>query len=111
MAFSRTLEKFQKYPWSGLCFPNQIVSYFRNIKSGPDVVRFFVSFFDVKGLCWPLYEPHTSWNAIAGFIWTVNNDHDTTDTTKKLKFFEENGRKEVKWRMNVFVEDGSLFIA
>jgi hypothetical protein len=81
------------------------------MQSEPDVVCFFVSFFDVKGLCWPLYEPHTSCNAIAGFLWMVNNDHDTTDIPKKLETFEENGRKEVKWRMNVFVEDGSLFIA
>jgi hypothetical protein len=34
MAFSCALQKFQKYPWSGLCFPDQIVSNFRNIKSG-----------------------------------------------------------------------------
>jgi len=42
----------------------------------------FVSFFDVKGLCWPLYDPRISCNAIAGVVWAVNNDQDTTNIPK-----------------------------
>jgi len=75
------------------------------------ICNFCVFFFYVNGLCWPLYNPHISCNAIAGVIWTVNNDHDTTDTPKKLIFFEENVRKEVKCRMKDIVEDPRLFIA
>ena len=70
-----------------------------------------MSFFNVKGLCWLLYNSHISCNAIAGVIWTVNNDHDTTYTPKKLKKFEENVRKKVKWRIKEIVEDPNLFIA
>jgi len=48
-------------------------------------MKFFVPLFDVKGLCWLLYDPHINCNAIAGVVWTVNNDHDTTNTPKNLK--------------------------
>jgi hypothetical protein len=92
-----------------------ILLAFPKTKSGQKRYAIFVSFFDVKGLCWPLYKPHISYNAIAGVIWTVNNDHDKTDTPKKLPkkliFFEENVRNEVKWRMKEIVEDPSIFIA
>ena len=64
----------------------------------------FLCLFYVKGLCWPLYNPRISCNAIAGVVWTVNNDHDTTNTPTKLKFFEENKRKEMKWRMKEFID-------
>ena len=63
-----------------------------------------MSFFDVKGLCWPLYNIRISCNPIAGVVWTVNNDHDTTNTPTKLKIFEENERKEMKWKMTEFVD-------
>jgi len=43
--------KFQKCPWSGLYFPNQIVSAFQILKFGPNRYEIFVSFFDVNGLC------------------------------------------------------------
>jgi len=109
--FSRALEKTHKYPWSGLCNPNQIVSISEKKKSEPLQYVSFCVFFYVKGLCWPLYNPRISWKAIAVVIWTVNNDHDTTNTPKKLNFFEKNVWKEVKWRMKQFVQDASLFIA
>jgi len=60
----------------------------------------FVSFFDVYDMCWPLYDPRISisCNAIAGFVWAVNNDRDTIDTPKKLKRIEEKRWSEEYWR-------------
>jgi len=85
-------------------FPNQIVSAFRILKSGQNWYEIFVSLFDVKGLYCPLYNPRISYNAIARVVWTINNDHHTTNTPTKLKKFEENERKEMKWRMKEFVD-------
>jgi len=66
----------------GFYFPNQIVIDFQILKSGQRPYEILVSFFYVKGLCWPLYDHRISCNAIGGVVWTVNNDHDTTDTPK-----------------------------
>jgi len=59
------------------------------MKSGhfPNVI--FSVFFDVKGLYWPLYNPRISCKKIAEVIWTVNNDHDTAHTPKKLIFLKK----------------------
>jgi len=99
LLFPRALQKCQNYLWSGFYFPNQIVSDFRILKSGQRRYEIFVSFFDVKGLSWPLYKPHISCNAIAGVVWTVNNDHDTKNIPTKLRKFEENSKKmkEKRW--------------
>jgi len=60
-------------------------------KRNPDqMLCVFVSFFD---RCMNLTQAAMQ---LQGSYKTVNNDHDTTDTPKKLKTFEENGRKEVK---------------
>ena len=104
-------KNFKNTPSPDYIFLNQIISAFRILKSRQNRYEIFVSFFDVMGLCWPLYKPHISCNAIARVIWTVNNDHDTTDKPKKLKKIEKNVRKEVKWRMKEVVEDPILFIA
>ena len=111
MLFSRALQKDEKYLWFGLYNPNQIVNIFRIIKS--ELLRsvIFCVFFDVKGLYWPSYNHRICCKAIAWIICMVNNDHDTINTSKKLKNVEEKVRKEVKWRMEGFVEDANLFIA
>ena len=110
-AFSRALENFQKYPWSGLYNPDQIVSDIRKTNFGPDVMCFFCVFLWCQGsLLTVIWTPHKlQCNCkvhMNGQQWPWHHRHPW-----KTKKSEENGRKEGKWRMKVFVEDGSLFIA
>jgi len=72
---------FKNTPGSDYVFQTELLKFSKN-KIWKNTLWNFVSFFDVKGLCWPLYDPRISCNAIAGFVWTVNNDHDTTATPK-----------------------------
>jgi len=74
-------KNFKNTPGSDYVFRTRLLKFSENTIRKHTLWN-FVSFFDVKGLCWPLYDPHISCNAIAGFVWTVNNDHDTTDTPK-----------------------------
>jgi len=67
----------------------------------------FVSFFDVKGLCWPSYNPRISCNAIAG-SYERSTMTMTPQTHLKAKKIEKNVRKEAKknegnwWRSRPF---------
>ena len=79
------LVKKTKTPFIRIYNLNQIVSFVQITKSKPIRSLIFCAFFDVKGLCWPLYNPHINCKAIAEVLWTVNNNHDTTKLLKKQK--------------------------
>ena len=79
---SRTPYKNSKNtPSLDLVFRTRLLVFPEN-KIRTPMIWNFVSFFDVKGLYWRLYDPDISYNAIAGVVWTVTNDHDTKDTLK-----------------------------
>jgi len=110
--FLRALQNSKNTPGPDFIFRTRLLMFLES-KTQTVTLWNFMSFFDVKSLCWSLYDPCINCNAIAWFVWTVNNDHDTTDTPKSyLKnyfFFEENVRKEVKknegkcWNPSIFI--------
>jgi len=95
-------KNFKNTPGSDYVFWTRLLVFPEN-KIWMHTLWNFVSFFDVKGLCWPLYDPRISWNGIAWVVWAVNNDHDTTNTPKsylKTNFFWRKCKKggEEEWR-------------
>ena len=63
----------------------------------------FCVFLWCQGSLLTVIRPHISCNAIAGVVWTVNNDHDTTNTPKnylKNLIFEKKSIPYFKIRKN-----------